>query len=295
MIPKNLFRNRISHASRMSDSCFGHSSRRPRFSGRDRTKPVFCDDWKEFADGSQRITAVFCDDWRDHDYESYLHSLSYSQKPPEHIPLWSYQTFESRFGFPTIGNGISNYISPSSFTECTPPKRTCAENRYMTRPDSTSSGSADSQQRSYWSPVADWSSPSSIGTHQEFSEDPITVTTPGNEAESPMRAPTSHDQSTVELHFSALPGLNMAVNMATVTKVERDLFLDLAPEKLKDPGALMDLVLKERVEMMTNVIPDSRWTGDQCSGTRNSVGWDEDLDVAQEMNFERDFELFVAC
>jgi hypothetical protein len=42
----------------------------------------------------------------------------------------------------------------------------------------------------------------------------------------------------------------MAINMATLTPAERDLFISMAPEVLQDPYVLMDEVVKLRVEMM---------------------------------------------
>lgn len=55
-----------------------------------------------------------------------------------------------------------------------------------------------------------------------------------------------------ELPQSALPGLNLAMNMATTTNAEFDLFRTLAPPEFQDPLALMDAVLKKRDEMMAD-------------------------------------------
>ncbi len=60
----------------------------------------------------------------------------------------------------------------------------------------------------------------------------------------------SRDSEDEELPQSALPGLNMAMNLATTTQAEFDLFRDLAPPDLRDPLALMDTVSKKRDEMM---------------------------------------------
>lgn len=54
------------------------------------------------------------------------------------------------------------------------------------------------------------------------------------------------------LPMSALPGLNMATNLVTLTSTERNLFIQLAPEVLKDPGVLMDFVSQEREKMMSS-------------------------------------------
>ncbi|KIW87280.1 uncharacterized protein Z519_12183 [Cladophialophora bantiana CBS 173.52] len=60
----------------------------------------------------------------------------------------------------------------------------------------------------------------------------------------------AHEQESVVVPVCALPGLNMAVNMATLTSNERELFLSLAPTILQDPYVLMDEVVKRRGKMM---------------------------------------------
>jgi hypothetical protein len=68
----------------------------------------------------------------------------------------------------------------------------------------------------------------------------------------------------------------MAINMATLTKTERNIFISLAPEDLKDPCALMDLVSKEREEMMNDPTPTCSpvWDG---SAEDNEPVWDQGM------------------
>lgn len=47
----------------------------------------------------------------------------------------------------------------------------------------------------------------------------------------------------------------MAVNMATLTPHERELFISIAPEVLQDPYVLMDEVVKGRLEKVDFDIP----------------------------------------
>lgn len=49
---------------------------------------------------------------------------------------------------------------------------------------------------------------------------------------------------------AALPGLNMVLNLATVTAGERDIFSEYAPKHLEDPQILMNEVLQLREKMM---------------------------------------------
>jgi hypothetical protein len=50
--------------------------------------------------------------------------------------------------------------------------------------------------------------------------------------------------------YEALPGLNKAINMATLTSDEREFFTMFAPGNLKDPQLLMNIVVQERHQMM---------------------------------------------
>lgn len=50
--------------------------------------------------------------------------------------------------------------------------------------------------------------------------------------------------------YSALPGLNMAVNMATLTHTEREMFRELAPVYLQDCNTLMEAVSTQRDQML---------------------------------------------
>ena len=50
--------------------------------------------------------------------------------------------------------------------------------------------------------------------------------------------------------YQALPGLNKAINMATLTPHERSIFAELAPRELQDPLDLMAAVVRDRACMM---------------------------------------------
>lgn len=66
------------------DSCFRHSSRRPRFGNHvNKFTAVFCDDWRgsESRVDTGKITAIFCDDWKDDDHESWLAPCDCCQSP----------------------------------------------------------------------------------------------------------------------------------------------------------------------------------------------------------------------
>lgn len=53
-----------------------------------------------------------------------------------------------------------------------------------------------------------------------------------------------------EIPQAALPGLNMVLNLATVTAGERDIFSEYAPKHLEDPQMLMNEVLQLREKMI---------------------------------------------
>jgi hypothetical protein len=71
-----------------------------------------------------------------------------------------------------------------------------------------------------------------------------------------------------ELPPSALPGLNMAINVATLSHHERELFISLAPESLQDPCTLMETVSSERSQMMKTCSSRSPLLSPSQSGIR---------------------------
>ncbi|KAK5400797.1 hypothetical protein LTR06_011257 [Exophiala xenobiotica] len=85
----------------------------------------------------------------------------------------------------------------------------------------------------------------------------------------------------------ALPGLNMAINMATLTMDERDLFISMAPRVLQDPYVLMDAVVKGRSEMMEAAEQD----GPQARKTTEFEGTTADILRSVEQEWDRDFQL----
>lgn len=64
-------------------------------------------------------------------------------------------------------------------------------------------------------------------------------------------------EDTGRLPYQALPGLNMAVNMATLTMQERHFFTTLAPTQLQDPCALMQWVV-DQGRVMTRFLENGR-------------------------------------
>lgn len=75
-------------------------------------------------------------------------------------------------------------------------------------------------------------------------------------------------RSSHELPASALPGLNMAINVATLSHHERELFISLAPESLQDPCTLMETVSSERSQMMRTCSPRGLLLSPSQSGMR---------------------------
>ena len=67
------------------------------------------------------------------------------------------------------------------------------------------------------------------------------------DSEQPNHYHCSGDETMPRVNFpsQALSGLNMAVNMATLTPEERDLFIRMAPTHLQDPQVLMDAVVSK--------------------------------------------------
>lgn len=77
-----------------------------------------------------------------------------------------------------------------------------------------------------------------------------------NEESSQLHHSPGHDVT--DIATAALPGLNMALNIATISASERALFAGFAPKTLEDPHALNAEVLRSRREMMTSTSDETK-------------------------------------
>lgn len=76
----------------------------------------------------------------------------------------------------------------------------------------------------------------------------LTPETPNEQYQESEQAP---EPSKASIATAALPGLNMALNIATLTASERAMFAELAPKDLEDPHVLNAEVLRSRMQMMS--------------------------------------------
>lgn len=87
------------------------------------------------------------------------------------------------------------------------------------------------------------------------------------------------------LPYQALPGLNMAVNMATLTMQERHFFTTLAPTQLQDPCALMQWVV-DKGRVMTCLLDNGR---NQSLFARPQCDQDSDVcSASSSLNFSKE-------
>lgn len=100
------------------------------------------------------------------------------------------------------------------------------------------------------------------------------------------------DQIPIEIPPSALPGLNHALNLSTLTPNERDVFSEYAPPHLEDPQLLMNEVLQLRESMVDDSKDDE--TPGELDDTSSTIDEFSPI-VPPEREFEvrKAFEEFI--
>lgn len=102
-----------------------------------------------------------------------------------------------------------------------------------------------------------------------------------------------------EISQAALPGLNMALNLATLTAGERDIFSEYAPKHLEDPQILMNEVLQLREKMMNEAYDEEtdEFTDDTNDESGDSPSTEDFhspvVPLEREAEVRRAFEDFV--
>jgi len=219
------------------------------------------------------VTAVFCDDWKYSEDEAPPHVLFTTKHVKQFFDRRNCQTLLSDFD----DNDSTNYTERNATLSGRLSDRQCRK-RYSTskkKPYSRVYTRSQTEQHAT-SESEEWQSSSINGREGTEASTPSAMSASVSDPGSPLLEPATPKETTSCLPSSALPGLNMAINTATLTRTERNIFISLAPEGLKDPCALMNSVSKKRDEMMNDPTPTCSpvWDG---SAEDNEPVWDQGM------------------
>ena len=259
-----------------------------------------------YGNKETHISAIFCDDWKDPVAETPSHILLASNYGKSTANRDTCQTLLPELGDEDLTNDLEVTPNlPRHLSRRKSRKRHSIASKKKRHPRKYARSRTDEH---ITSKPEGWLPLSIINNNHKATEIRKTCAPKDSieDQESLFLQPVTSQEGINSLPTSALPGLNMAINMATLTRDERDIFISLAPEYLKDPCALMNLVSKEREDMMNVQTPSCSPTWNEppedhtavwdqgVEGSNENVPWmDEIFEPVAEADLDKLFDEFV--